>query len=201
VSLIIPFSEACERNKDWIMGVLAPYFSSAQSLLEIGSGTGQHAIYFARHFPKLIWQTSDQLQHHDGLNAQLENAGVANVLPPLVLDVTESNWNNNQTNYDAIYSANTFHIMSWQAVQAFFQGLEKVVGKDALLMVYGPFKYNAEFTSQSNAVFDQSLRSRGCGSAIRDFEKVDDLAAQQGFELLQDHAMPANNQCLIWQRG
>ncbi len=200
MSLTVPFSAACERNKDPILEVLRPYFKDIASVLEIGSGTAQHAMYFAAHCPNLCWQTSDQAQYLDGIRAQLTNARQQNVLAPLCLDVTQPDWNNRGLRYDAVYSANTLHIMNRAQVQALFTGLPGVSMVGSLLMLYGPFKYRGEFTSASNAAFDQALRDRGQGSAIRDFEWVDQLASDVGFQLIADHTMPANNQCLIWRR-
>ena len=195
----IPFSEACERNKNVILDVLSPYLSKVDTVLEVGTGTAQHAVYFAPKHPQLTWQTSDQDHYLEGINAQLAHAKVVNVLTPFELNVNQSPWVPDHARYDAVYTANTFHIMTWLDVQAFFAGLSKVTKEGSYLFVYGPFKYKECFTSESNQVFDNTLRSRGCGSAIRDFEKVNELAQQSGFQLLEDHAMPANNQCLIWQ--
>jgi len=200
MSLVIPFSGACERNKDVILEVILPYLSKAKTVLEIGSGTAQHAIYFAQNMPHLIWQTSDQKEYLEGINAQLQNADIDNVQRPYELDVNQNHWIENQQRFDLIYTANTFHIMRWSDVCVFFNGLNTVVNTNAVLIVYGPFKYNGKYTSASNQAFDHTLRSRECGSAIRDFESVDELAKEQGFELIKDHSMPANNQCLIWQR-
>ncbi len=196
----IPYSEACERNKDPILTVLSEHFKHAKSVLEVGSGTAQHAIYFSQQTPNLSWQTSDRLEYHDGILAQLAVAGVGNVLPPLELDVNQPVWVENRATYDLIYTANTIHIMAEPDVVAFFSGLPKVLKPDGKLVIYGPFKYAGKFTSDSNAAFDQSLRSRGVGSGIRDFEWLNELAASCGLALLSDHSMPANNQCLIWQR-
>ena len=200
MSLVIPYSAACERNKDVILEVIQPYLNQAKTVLEIGTGTAQHAIYFAQHAPHLRWQTSDQNEYLEGINAQLQNANIGNVQRPYELDVNQTQWLQSQQRFDLIYTANTFHIMRWSDVCAFFDGLNNVVNENSVLIVYGPFKYNDEFTSASNQVFDQTLRSRECGSAIRDFEAVDELAKKQGFELIENHSMPANNQCLIWRR-
>jgi len=200
MSLTIPFSQACERNKDVILSVIKHYLADGDSVLEVGSGTGQHALYFASALPNLSWQMSDQFEYLDGLEAQLLNTPTANVIAPIELDVTRSNWNTGGVIFDAIYTANTFHIMSWEVVQAFFDGLRQVSDNGSVLIVYGPFKYAGEFTSASNEVFDASLRARGVGSSIRDFEAVDRLALEQGFELIEDRSMPANNQCIIWRK-
>lgn len=199
MSLTIPFSAACERNKDPILEVLRPHFENIADVLEVGSGTAQHALHFAEHCPNLRWQTSDQSQYLEGICAQLQNSDASNVLAPICLDVEQRDWGNLDKRYEAIYSANTLHIMNQEQVTAFFAGLPNVVQAGSLLMLYGPFKYGGEFTSASNASFDQTLRARGVGSAIRDFEWADQLASAEGFELLADHAMPANNQCLVWR--
>lgn len=201
MSLTVPFSAACERNKDPILDVLRPYFMAMTDVLEIGTGTAQHALYFATHCPNLRWQTSDLEHCLEGIRAQLLNAGQTNVLPPLSLDVMQPDWRRDGAQYDAVYTANTLHIMNRSQVQALFSGLPDVGRADCLLMIYGPFKYRGEFTSASNAAFDASLRDRGVGSAIRDFEWIDDLAAAAGFRLLEDKAMPANNQMLVWCRS
>ena len=144
-----------------------------------------------------VCRPSDYLQ---GIHARLKAAPVDNVLAPLEIDVKQSVWVPSGKRYSAVYTANTFHIMSESEVQDFFAGLPAVVTDDAYLFVYGPFKFKGEFTSESNAQFDASLRSRGVGSAIRDFEVVDELANTVGFKLLEDYRMPANNQCLVWRR-
>lgn len=201
MSLIIPFSQACERNKDPILDVLGRYLDELHSVLEIGSGTAQHAIHFARQQPNVFWQTSDQIQHHPGILAQLENSALGNIGQPLALDVTQPDWGCGEQRFDAVYTANTLHIMDWQQVCAFFTGLEQVSVSGTYLFIYGPFKKGGKFTSLSNHLFDDSLRARDIGSAIRDFEKVDQLAQAANFRLLEEHSMPANNQCLIWKKA
>lgn len=197
--LKLPFSQACERNKDIIFETIRPYLVSATSVLEIGSGTAQHSLYFAKNCPHLSWQTSDQSFYLDGIRAQLSNNEIANILPPLELDVNQSTWIVDAARYDIVYTANTLHIMRWSDVQAFFNGLGQVSKSGSVLIIYGPFKYAGEFTSNSNGAFDQSLRAGGQGSAIRDYEAVEQLAIENGFSLIMDVTMPANNQCLIWR--
>lgn len=194
----IPFSEACERNKDPILNVVGEHFDTAKNVLEIGSGTGQHAVYFARSKPHLLWQTADQAEYLDGIHAQLDVANVDNVLRPLSVDVKQAVWVADATKFDLVYTANTFHIMAESDVKAFFSGLSNVLQPNGVVIVYGPFKYQGEFTSESNASFDQRLQERGVGSGIREFEWVNQLANEAGLSLLADHVMPANNQCLIW---
>jgi Asp-tRNA(Asn)/Glu-tRNA(Gln) amidotransferase A subunit family amidase len=205
MTIVIPFSEACERNKDVILETIKPYLEKVTSVLEVGSGTAQHAIHFAHVLKSLQWQTSDQQEYLAGINAALSNVKsighqVDNILYPIALDVNQPVWVENEQCYGAIYTANTFHIMSQDDVENFFAGLGAVTQVGSYLIVYGPFKYQAEFTSESNANFDASLRSRGVGSAIREFDMVNALAVAQGFDLLKDYSMPANNQCLVWQR-
>ena len=196
----LPFSQACERNKDIIFDTIKAYLDTASTVLEIGSGTAQHALYFAQNCPHLSWQTSDQSFYLDGIRAQLSNNNIANILPPLKLDVNQSAWVSDCSAYDIVYTANTLHIMRWSDVQAFFTGLRQVTKSRSLLIIYGPFKYAGEFTSNSNGAFDESLRAGGQGSAIRDFEAVNQLAIATGFSLVMDVSMPANNQLLIWQQ-
>ena len=197
-SIEIPYSEACERNKDPILRVMSDLLDKVESVLEIGSGTAQHAVYFASEKPHLIWQTSDQSDYLNGIEAQLSVAGVANVLPPIQLDVNQSSWDAQGRKFDLVYTANTFHIMRQEDVEAFFRGLKQVASNESVLVIYGPLKINGQFTSESNLAFDQRLRARGVGSAIRDLEWVENLARDAGFRLEHNHYMPANNQCLIF---
>jgi cyclopropane fatty-acyl-phospholipid synthase-like methyltransferase len=193
-----PFSTACERNQDPILDVLREHLADRKSVLEIGSGTGQHAVYFATHLPQLTWQTSDRVENHPGINAWLEDSAPTNVMPPLPLDVATGPWPTER--YDAIFSANTLHIMRWEEVVEMFARLPAVLRDDAKLVVYGPFNYAGEFTSASNAAFDRSLKAAEAYRGIRDFEVVNALAATAGLHLVEDRAMPANNRCLVWQR-
>ncbi len=197
----IPYSEACERNKGPIINAVGAHFDEATSVLEIGSGTAQHAVHFSSLKPHLQWQTSDQLEYLEGINTQLDVAKVANVRRPIEIDVNQPVWIPDNSEFDLVFSANTFHIMAKPDVEAFFAGVTKVMQSNAKLIIYGPFKYQGEFTSQGNASFDASLRSRNVGSAIRDFEWINELASHQGLRLLEDHNMPANNQCLVWARA
>lgn len=193
-----PYSEACERNREPILAVLREVFADVTHALEIGSGTGQHAVYFAKHLPHLTWHTSDLPENHAGINAWIDGAGCANLQRPFALDVNAAPWA--VTAVDAIYTANTLHIMDWCSVQAVFRGAGRLLPAGGTLVAYGPFNYNGTFTSDSNARFDVSLRSRGVGSALRDFGAVDALAAAVGFTLLCDVPMPANNRTLVWRK-
>lgn len=191
-------SAACERNRAPIGDVLRIELPSAHKLLEIGSGTGQHAAYFAAELPHLIWQTSDLASNHPSIQAWVADAGLPNLLPPLHLDVGVGPWP--EGGYDAVFSANTCHIMSWNEVQAMFTGIGGVLEGGGTLCIYGPFNYRGTFTSDSNARFDAMLRTQAPHMGIRDFEAVDSLAGQNGLRLIADHDMPANNRLLVWRK-
>ncbi len=196
-----PYSEACERNRAPILDVLREAFAAAREVLEIGSGTGQHAVYFAQHLPHLTWHASDLPEHHAGINAWIAEAGVANLrapVAPVALDVRDARWP--VPAVDAVFTANTLHIMDWAAVQAVFLGVAQVLNPGGTFAVYGPFNYGGQFTSDSNARFDALLRSRGVGSGLRDFEAVDALARGSGLRFVRDVPMPANNRTLVWRR-
>lgn len=193
-----PFAEACERNRNPILAVLRAHFSDRTRVLEIGSGTGQHAVHFAAAMPYLVWQTSDRAENLPGIRAWLAEAKLANTPPPIELDVTAEAWPSRL--YDAIFSANTLHIMSWPEVERFFASLGRITTTDAKLAIYGPFNYDGAFTSASNAAFDESLKARATHMGIRDMESVNALARDAGFAMIDDVAMPANNRTLVWQR-
>lgn len=193
-----PFSEACEQNRSPIINVLQPLLKNCQTLLEIGSGTGQHAVYFAAELPHLQWQTSDRADYHEGINAWLKDANNPAIQPPILFDV--SNNASPEQSFDAIFSANTLHIMSASDVSCFFQHVENCLQTDGLLIVYGPFNYKGHYTSESNARFDQWLLSRNKNSSIKAVEWVNELAEKAGLKLMKDYAMPANNRMLYWQK-
>jgi cyclopropane fatty-acyl-phospholipid synthase-like methyltransferase len=193
-----PYSESCEQNRAPILQVLREVFADRREVLEIGSGTGQHAVYFAPELPHLVWQTADVAAYHPGILAWLADAGPTNVRAPLVLDVNDDGWHD--ARYDAVFSANTLHIMSWPEAMKFFAGVGAVLMPGGVLAVYGPFNYGGAFTSASNARFDQWLKQRDAASGVRDFEAVDALAQRHGLELKQDIAMPANNRTLVWKK-
>ncbi len=190
------YSEACERNREPILAVLRRHFADRRRVLEIGSGTGQHAVHFAVALPHIIWQTSDLEAHLPGIRQWTEAAALANLPPPLPLDVTGP-WP--AAHFDALFTANTLHIMSWESVCALFAALPSVLTADGLLAVYGPFNYNGAFTSPSNEAFDAWLRRRSPESGIRDFTAVDALARSIGLRLIEDCPMPANNRTLLWR--
>jgi hypothetical protein len=195
---LLPFSESCERNKAPILEVLREVFADRSHVVEIGAGTGQHAVHFARLLPHLSWQPTDRGEYLPGLAARIAAEGTPNLRPPLDLDVLQPEWP--PLDADAVYSANTLHIMGWHEVEAFFRGAGRLLAGAGTLVVYGPFRYRWTFTTQSNADFDRMLRERDAASGIRDFEAVDSLAARVGLEFLLDVTMPANNQLLVWHR-
>jgi cyclopropane fatty-acyl-phospholipid synthase-like methyltransferase len=197
-------SDAAERNKEPILQILAPALSQTERVLEIGSGTGTHALLFSSRLPHLTWQPSDMGASDMGnslpaLRERLRREGGLNLLPVVELDVRRQSWP--VEDVDAVYSANTLHIMSWSSVQDFFRGVGSVLRRPGLLCLYGPFRYGERYTSDSNAKFDEYLRTRDPDSGLRDAHEVDALAREQGLELIADHAMPANNQLRIWQRA
>jgi cyclopropane fatty-acyl-phospholipid synthase-like methyltransferase len=195
-----PFSPACERNRQPILEALSEILRDSKFVLEVGSGTGQHAVYFAQHLPHLQWQTSDRQENHAGIRAWIEESGLPNVLPPLELDVTNSPWPV-FAGVDAVFSANTTHIMSWPMVQQMIAGIANVLPKGGLFVLYGPFNYGGKFTSESNARFDASLKAAAPHQGIRDFESIDTLATSLGLNRVADRDMPSNNRLLVWSRG
>ncbi len=193
-----PYSEACEKNQSAILEVLQSALSRQHHVLEIASGTGQHAIHFGRALPHLTWQTSELPHNHAGIRAWLDEAALPNVLPPVALDVTDAHWPAGVV--DAVFNANTVHIVSKPEVERMFAGIARTLSAGGILCLYGPFNYHNKFTSESNARFDVWLKSRNPESGIRDFEAIDQLAKTHGLRLLQDVAMPSNNRTLVWQR-
>ncbi len=192
----LPFSQACENNKAPILRVLRREFAGCRAVLEIGSGTGQHACYFAGNLPYLTWQPTDIAQNLKVLHPRCAAYTGDNLLPELALDVCDNPWP--VAIPDAVFTANSLHIMSFEAVSALFDALSRGARPPVVLAVYGPFNYGGAYTSDSNARFDQWLAQQHPDSAIRDFEAVDALARRAGFTLRGDHEMPANNRLLVW---
>lgn len=193
-----PIAPSCERNRDPILEVLRSVFADRAHVLEVGSGTGQHAVHFAEALPDLVWQTSEREEHVPGIRLWLDEAGLDNTPAPLVLDVTQPTWP--EQKFDAVFSANTLHIMAWSEVKELFIHLPGVMTADAKLVIYGPFNIDGRFTSPSNAGFDRWLKEQGEHMGIRDLADVDTLAASAGLYRVADHELPANNRCVVWQR-
>ena len=190
------FCQSCENNKDPILAVLRPLLASRGTVLEIGSGTGQHAAHFARALPHLVWQTSDVADNHPSIEAWID--GIANARPPIVLDVDADDWPAGP--FDAAFSANTAHIMHWPSVVNMFRGVARVLEPGGIFALYGPFNYDGSYTSAGNERFDGTLRATDPGMGIRDSEAIVSLAKETGLTLLDDHAMPANNRILVFAR-
>ena len=194
-----PFSQACENNKDPILEAITAYFRPGQTILEIGTYTAQHIEYFAERLTGVIWQPSDTPDSMTVVEAGLAGSMNDNILPPMTLDVCQDKWPIGSV--DGVFSANTLHIMSADSLPCFFAGVGRILKPRGFLCVYGPFRYKGEFTSESNARFEEWLKSNDPDSGVRDFEKVKSLAEESGLMLVDDHAMPANNQLLVWQKG
>lgn len=193
-----PFAESSEQNKAPIYDVLKQHFNNIGSVLEIGSGTGQHAVFFAEQFPQLSWVASDRVEYHASIEMWLEEAALDNTQGPLILDVNQSDWPVKQT--DAVFSANTVHIMGWSSVENMFAGIGRVLNKNGIFCLYGPFNYDGKFTSESNARFEQWLKQRDPSSGVRDLEALQVLAEKAGLTFIDDVEMPANNRILIWKK-
>jgi SAM-dependent methyltransferase len=193
-----PYSEASDRNSGPILDILRAAFADATRVLEIGSGTGQHAVAFARELPHLVWQASDVAENVPGVRAWRDAFPSPNLPEPLTLDVNIDPWPT--AAFDAVYSSNTSHIMSWPEVERMFARIDAALEGGGRLCLYGPFNYGGRFTAPSNERFDASLRARDPRMGLRDFEAIDALARRYGFSLAADHDMPANNRLLEWTR-
>ncbi|MDX1453912.1 MAG: DUF938 domain-containing protein [Gammaproteobacteria bacterium] len=192
------FSAASERNKDAILAHIRPVLREASAVLEVGSGTGQHGEHFAAEMPWLIWQTSDLEEHHAGLKDRIAAAGLDNLRKPLSLDVLADPWPD--VYYDAVFTANTLHIIPWDGVLRLVEGAAARLVENGLFIVYGPFLVAGQPTSDSNAAFDAALRRENPEMGIRELENLLEFAASCGLTLLADCALPANNRLLLWQK-
>jgi SAM-dependent methyltransferase len=194
-----PHSDACERNRDPILKVLREWFIPPGTVLEIGSGTGQHAVHFARHLPQLQWTATDREENHPGIAAWITDEGTGNLKGPLALDVTHSIWPIEQADY--VFSANTAHIMSWAMVEKMFEGVGRVLKVRGVFCLYGPFNRNGQFTSESNRAFDESLKARDQNMGIRDDQALIALGKRCGLVFAADYSMPAKNRILVWNKS
>lgn len=192
-----PFAPSCERNKAPILQLLKPLYAGLSEVLEVGSGTAQHAVHFAAAMPHLVWQCSDVPGHLPGMRLWLDEAALPNLPPPLALDVSQGLPSGR---FDAVFTANTLHIMGWSEVQRLVEGLAAVLPENGLFTAYGPFNLGGRFTSEGNARFDAELRQADPRRGIRDLQAVDALARAAGLQLLADEPMPANNRCVSWRR-
>jgi cyclopropane fatty-acyl-phospholipid synthase-like methyltransferase len=194
-----PYSEACERNREPILGVLRQWLVMPGSVLEIGAGTGQHAVYFAEHLPHLTWTASDREENLHGIEQWIREAGLANLRGPVRLDVMDPHWP--VISVDYVYTANTAHIMSWTEVEAMFEGVGKVLVPKGLFCLYGPVNRDGNYTSESNREFDEMLRARDPVMGIRDDQALIRLSRRCGLNYIADNSMPAKNRLLIWSKG
>lgn len=192
-----PFAESSEQNKQPILEVLRTEFADPMKVLEVGSGTGQHAVFFAEKMPQLCWICSDLEESHDGIRLWIEEAKLTNIEGPLLLDA-RSAWP--RMTVDAVFSANVVHIMSWEAVKGMMANVGEILGPDGKLVLYGPFMYGGKHTSESNARFDDWLKQRDPLSGVRDIDKLSTLAEEAGMALHHDYEMPVNNRILVWKR-
>ncbi|WP_308364720.1 MULTISPECIES: DUF938 domain-containing protein [unclassified Microbulbifer] len=203
MSAELPDAPACARNREPILRELRRLLAHRRSVLEIGSGTGQHAVYFAPRLPHLTWQTSDLAENLPGIRAWLAAQPANNMPPPLELDVN-GEWPDLAV--DAVFTANSLHIMSADSVRALFRALPRVLQPGGALIVYGPMKIAGDYigigpggVGSSNADFDRWLKQRDPHSGIRDLEWLDRLAEDAGLQRVENHYLPANNQLVVWQ--
>ncbi len=194
-----PFSESCIQNQDVILDVLKQHFKNAGNVLEVGSGTGQHAVHFASNLPHLNWIPSDVEAHLAGMKMWFDEANLSNIKPAVAFDVTKPEQHPNQY-FDFMFTANTLHIMSWHEVEQLFTFVGKQLNTGGCFIVYGPFNYKGQYTSESNKRFDGWLKQLAGDSSIKHFEAIEKLANQHDMQLLKDITMPANNRILVWQK-
>ena len=195
----LPYSQAAANNRGPILEQLQRLLVGRESVVEVGAGTGQHALHFARALPGIHWQPTEHPDVLETLGLRCSGAGLPNLAEPLALDILTRPWPVQTP--DAFYTANTLHIVAWETVEVFFAACGEHAKTGTLLFTYGPFNYGGRFTSESNERFDGWLRERDSASGIRDFERVDACAQAAGFGLLEDISMPANNRLLCWQQG
>ena len=198
MSTNLPFSQACENNKSPILEKLREIFDAPGKVLEVGTGTGQHAVHFAKAMPHLQWQPTDHPDAVDLCRARLEQAALPNILPVVELDVCTAPWP--VESFTWAFSANTAHIMAWSEVEQMFRNIGERLPNDGAFCLYGPFNNHGRYTSESNRQFDQYLRARASHMGIRDLEDLIALAESVGLNLAENHAMPANNRLLVFRK-
>ena len=194
-----PYAPACERNKGPILEVLRRVFADAADVLEIGSGTGQHAVHFAAGLPHLVWRTSDLASCHAGINAWIDGAELDNVRRPFALDVTRRPWP--LPHAGGAFGANIAHYMHWHEVEAMFEGVGDLLVSGARFALYGPFSRDGRHTSASNAAFDRLLQAHDPGFGVRDMSDLDRIAGGAGLTFEEDVEMPSNNRILVWRKS
>ncbi|MBJ7251857.1 MAG: DUF938 domain-containing protein [Acetobacteraceae bacterium] len=193
------FAPAVARNKAAITEALARHLPASGLVLEIASGSGEHALHFAAHFPALSFQPTDpDAAALASIAAWRAEAQLANLLPPLMLDVMADAWPVPKA--DAVLCINMIHIAPWEATAALMRGAARVLPRDGILFLYGPFKQGGQHTAPSNAEFDESLRAQDAQWGVRDIEAVAEIASAAGFAAPVGEAMPANNLSVIFRR-
>lgn len=197
-NLAFPENPAGERNKLPILTVLKDYLKTDSKVLEIGSGSGMHAVYFTQNLPTIRWQMSEMPGYMEGLRARFIQQGNAQIAPPVSIDCRADHWNIPHQ-FDAVFSANTAHIMSWQAVCGLMHGVSKALKPGGLFLLYGPFRCNGKDTAVSNKTFHEYLRKKSPEMGLRDYQEMAVLAKLAGLHLIKDIPMPANNRILIFQ--
>ena len=194
-----PFSQACENNRGPISSVLVRLLSKSRSVLELGSGTGQHAVWFAQQLPNIHWQTSDREENHTGIRQWLDDSGLDNIGYPICMHIGRDTWPT--VSFDAVFSSNTAHIMAWPEVEIMFSAVGNILARGGLFFLYGPMKYSGIIAEESNRTFDCRLKASNPQQGIRDFNALNQLALTVGLHLLEDNPMPANNRLIIWQKS
>lgn len=198
----LPFSDTCERNKQPILEVLERHFPKRGFVLEIGSGSGQHVVFFAGKLKLLKWQPSELPENLPALTARIEAEGSDNIKPPIAIDVLaddQSGWP--ERVLSAVFSANTAHIMNWQGVRAMFEHVGGKLKERGVFCLYGPFNEGGKYTSDSNRSFDLQLKSRDPEMGLRDVRSLELLAEKNSMRLVDQVSMPANNQTLVFMRN
>lgn len=193
------YSDACERNQGPILDVIKPYLTHCSEVLEIGSGTGQHAVWFAGAMPHITWYTSDLRENHGSITAWIEASELPNIQKPRTLNVGQRVWPVNQV--DAVFTANTTHIMSWERVRDMFHGVNRILKPGGYFLIYGPFNVNGNYTSESNKEFDKTLKDNDPERGLRDYIDMNRAAKHNGMHLVERHQMPANNMLLAYQKS
>ncbi len=190
------FSPSADRNKDAILAVLKSELSTNVRVLEIGSGTGQHACFFTEHLHNVVWQPTELASNIAHIASRVASNGNANVLQPWELDVNNHPWP--VTEADVCYTCNTFHIIGLDSVESVFKGCRAVLSGGGKLIVYGPFSIQGKYTSSSNQHFDQQLRQQNPASGVRDLTDLDVIAQSHGFDAYRLIEMPSNNFIVVW---
>tara|TARA_Y100000766_G_scaffold109397_1_gene93588 strand:+ start:29 stop:631 length:603 start_codon:yes stop_codon:yes gene_type:complete len=192
-------AESTRRNRTPILEVLKKEIEGSKKLLEIGSGTGQHAVYFSKKLPQILWQTSDRSINHESINYWIKRYNLKNLLLPLDIEIGVNEKNINDI-FDCVFSSNTSHIMSLENVKRLFALVGKVLNKNGKFFLYGPFKINLEFTTRSNEDFHQKLKAENKLMGLRDIEELDKYAMENNMQNHAFYEMPANNYLSIWKK-